>query len=209
MNLTGYLNKEIEELQYIIKQYIKCLRGENTKMIYKNRLYRTIGFFIFILSIVYIFLNLQIKSIIKIKELEVKKLKILDSKNNVKILIDTDNNGNPRMYFFDEKGKIRISILITPKGYASIGLGDTKQRLRTTISVKEHPAIGLYDVEGNAIFTLDVFPDTAAFLVFFTKEGKIKATIGKDKNNSGVLQLFDSNDKPLIKFKTQKTKFND
>jgi hypothetical protein len=74
-------------------------------MIYKNRLYRTIGFFIFILSIVYIFLNLQIKSIIKIKELEVKKLKILDSKNNVKILIDTDNNGNPRMYFLMKKEK--------------------------------------------------------------------------------------------------------
>jgi hypothetical protein len=74
-------------------------------MIYKNRLYRTIGFFIFILSIVYIFLNLQIKSIIKIKELEVKKLKILDSKNNVKILIDTDNNVNLRMYFLMKKEK--------------------------------------------------------------------------------------------------------
>jgi len=142
------------------------------EMLQDNRSYiilRILGLLTFFLLIIYIFLNLQTKSIIKIEELEVKRLKILDTNKNVRILIDTDNKGNPIMYFFDEKGNIRISILITPKGYATIGVGDKKQRLRATISVKEHPAIGLYDVDGNAIFTLDVFPDTAAFLVFLQK----------------------------------------
>lgn len=163
-----------------------------------------IGLLILILLIAFILSNLQIKKIVKLEELEVKKLKILDSEGNIRILIDTDNKGNPKMYFFDKKGKIRIGILITPKGYASIGLGDIQQKLRATISVREYPAVGLYDSNGNAIFTIDVFPDTTAFLVFFTKDGIAKATIGKDKNDCGVLQLFDKKNKPLIELKTQR-----
>ena len=110
------------------------------KLVRYNRLYiilRELGLLIFIFLIVYILLNLKIKNITKIEELEINRLKILDSKGNVKILIDTDNNGDPKMCFFDDKRKIRIGILITPKGYAGIGLGDTEEKIRLTLSVKK------------------------------------------------------------------------
>ncbi len=76
------------------------------EMLQDNRSYiilRILGLLTFFLLIIYIFLNLQTKSIIKIEELEVKRLKILDTNKNVRILIDTDNKGNPKMYFLMRK----------------------------------------------------------------------------------------------------------
>ncbi len=88
------------------------------KLVRYNRLYiilRELGLLIFIFLIVYILLNLKIKNITKIEELEINRLKILDSKGNVKILIDTDNNGNPKMYFLMIKGKYELVFLLHQK----------------------------------------------------------------------------------------------
>ena len=88
------------------------------KLVRYNRLYiilRELSLLIFIFLIVYILLNLKIKNITKIEELEINRLKILDSKGNVKILIDTDNNGNPKMYFLMIKGKYELVFLLHQK----------------------------------------------------------------------------------------------
>lgn len=95
---------------------------------------------------------------------------LIDGTKRIRAVLDQDEGGNPRLFFFDEKGGV------------SMGLMNSSEGNRTT-------ALNFYSTEGNPYLSLGV-SNNQPTLGFFDDDMRPRSILRLEPNGDPLLMLF-------------------
>jgi hypothetical protein len=122
-------------------------------------------------------------------------LAFMDQEEKVRLMLNTNSEGNPTVAMTDDKGNIRVRLAVGHDGSPVLDFGDNNAELRFRLSLEdgERPQISIGDEQGTPRAALKENPDGQFVLGFLDDNGEARVVIGLEPDGASSLNFRNEN----------------
>ena len=104
---------------------------------------------------------------------------------------------SPGLGFFDESGKVRLSLDLGKGGTPGVNLYDAEGTLQAAVAIRpdKTPGLGLFNKDGKIRLSLDLDDDGVPSVNLFDKNGRLRAAVAIRPDGTPGVGLFDNEGK--------------
>jgi hypothetical protein len=135
--------------------------------------------------------------------LEARNFVLRDEAGKMRAALAIRPDGTPGLGFFDESGRIRLSMDLGPTGPA-VNLMNGIGQPQAALAVRPDglPGLAIFDQTGQARLSLDVTEGGAPSLHLYGKQGQVRAAVAIRPDDTPGLGFFDAEGQLKTSFET-------
>jgi hypothetical protein len=117
-----------------------------------------------------------------------------DKSNRMRAALAIRPDGTPGLGFFDDAGKVRLSLELSSQGAPGVNLLGPNGALNAAMAIRPDgtPGVGLFDREGRVRTSLDVGVDGTSGVNVYDPSGNLRAAMAIRPDGTPAVGTFDA-----------------